>query len=52
MIKNKYTLSRIDDLFNHFHETSMFSKINLRSKYHQLKVKEANVHKTAFKTRY
>ncbi|KAA3462586.1 DNA/RNA polymerases superfamily protein [Gossypium australe] len=45
-VKNKYPLSRIDDL------ASVFSKIDLRSGYHQLKVKEADVHKTAFNTQY
>ncbi|KAG8492934.1 hypothetical protein CXB51_010199 [Gossypium anomalum] len=51
-IKNKYPLSRIDDLFNQFRGAFMFSKIDLHSGYHQLKVKEADVHKTAFRTQY
>ena len=51
-IKNKYPLSRIDDLFDQFHGASVFSKINLRSGYHQLRVKEADVFKTTFRTRY
>ncbi|KAA3483487.1 DNA/RNA polymerases superfamily protein [Gossypium australe] len=51
-IKNKYPLSRIDDLFNQLKGASVFLKINLRSGYHQLKVKEADIHKTAFRTRY
>ncbi|KAG8480574.1 hypothetical protein CXB51_024517 [Gossypium anomalum] len=51
-IKNKYPLSRIDDLFDQFRGAFVFSKIDLQSGYHQLKVKEADVHKTAFRTRY
>ncbi|KAJ9566466.1 hypothetical protein OSB04_002432 [Centaurea solstitialis] len=51
-IKNRYPLPRIDDLFDQLQGAAWFSKIDLRSGYHQLKVKEANVHKTAFRTRY
>ena len=51
-IKNKYSLLRIDDLFDQLQGTSAFSKIDLRSKYHQLRIKESNVPKTAFRTRY
>ena len=50
-IKNKYPLPRIDDLFNQL-RGSYFSKIDLRSGYHQLKVRECNIPKTTFKTRY
>lgn len=51
-IKKKYPLSRIDDLFDQLCEASMFSKIDFRSGYRQLKVKDKDVHKTAFKMRY
>lgn len=43
MVKNRYPLPRIDNLFNQFHGTSIFSKINLLSVYHQLKVKETDM---------
>ena len=51
-IKNKYSLSRIDDLFDQLQGASMFSKIDLRFKYHQLRIKESDVPKTTFKTHY
>jgi hypothetical protein len=51
-IKNKYPLPRIDDLFDQLKEDSIFSKIDLRSGYHQLKVREEDVQKTAIRTRY
>ncbi|KAG8480955.1 hypothetical protein CXB51_025661 [Gossypium anomalum] len=51
-IKNKYRLLRINDLFNQFRGASTFSKIDLRFGYHQLRVKVADLHKTAFRTRY
>ncbi|KAK1424442.1 hypothetical protein QVD17_19772 [Tagetes erecta] len=51
-IKNKYPLPRIDDLFNQMQGASYFSKIDLRSGYHQLKVREDDIPKTAFRTRY
>jgi hypothetical protein len=46
-IKNKYPLPRIDDLFNQLKEASIFCKIDLRFGYHQLKVREEDVQKTA-----
>ncbi|XP_073291016.1 uncharacterized protein [Primulina huaijiensis] len=51
-IKDKYPLPRIDDLFDQLQGAKVFSKIDLRSVYYQLKVREADVSKTAFKTRY
>nr|BAL46523.1 hypothetical protein [Gentiana scabra x Gentiana triflora] len=51
-IKNKYPLPRIDDLFNQLQGKKVFSKIDLRSGYHQLKIKVADRPKTAFSTRY
>ncbi|XP_073119845.1 uncharacterized protein [Henckelia pumila] len=51
-VKNKYPLPRIDDLFDQLQGTSVYSKIDLRSGYHQLRVREEDVSKTAFRTRY
>ena len=51
-VKNKYPLPRIDDLFDQLKCASTFSKIDLRSGYHQLKIKDADVHKLTFKMRY
>lgn len=51
-IKNKYHLPRIDDLFDQLKGAAYFSKIDLRSGYHQLKIKPEDVSKTAFRTRY
>ncbi|GJV53178.1 putative reverse transcriptase domain-containing protein [Tanacetum coccineum] len=51
-IKNRYSLPRIDDLFDHLQGASFFSKIDLRSGYHQLKIREEDIPKTAFRTRY
>ena len=50
--KNKYPIPRIDDLFDQLQGACTFSKINLRSRYHQLKIRAADVPKTAFCTRY
>ena len=51
-IKNKYPIPRIDDLFNQFQRASHFSKIDFRSSYHQLRVRDSDIPKTTFKTRY
>jgi hypothetical protein len=51
-IKNKYPLQRIEDLFDQMKGASVFSKIDLRSGYHQLKIRESDIPKTAFHTRY
>ncbi|XP_016667470.2 uncharacterized protein [Gossypium hirsutum] len=51
-IKNRYPLPRIDDLFDQLKGALVFSKIDLRSGYFQLKVNESDVSKTAFRTRY
>ncbi|GJV37768.1 putative reverse transcriptase domain-containing protein [Tanacetum coccineum] len=52
MVKNRYPLPRIDDLFDQLQGSSVYSKIDLRSGYHQLRVREEDIPKTAFKTRY
>ncbi|GJT19730.1 reverse transcriptase domain-containing protein [Tanacetum coccineum] len=51
-IKNRYLLPRIDDLFDQLQGSSVYSKINLRSGYHQLRVRDEDIPKTAFRTRY
>ena len=51
-VKNKYPLPRIDDLFDQLKGASVFSKIDLRSGYHQLRIKDTDVYKTAFRMWY
>ncbi|GJQ93553.1 putative reverse transcriptase domain-containing protein [Tanacetum coccineum] len=52
IVKNRYPLPRIDDLFDQLQGSSIYSKIDLRSGYHQLRVQEQDISKTAFQTRY
>ncbi|GKF19584.1 putative reverse transcriptase domain-containing protein [Tanacetum coccineum] len=51
-LKNRYPLLRIDELFDQLHGSRVYSKIDLRSGYHQLRVREEDISKTAFRTRY
>ncbi|XP_072997189.1 uncharacterized protein [Typha latifolia] len=51
-VKNRYPLPRIDDLFDQLQGSQVFSKIDLRSGYHQLKIRNEDIAKTAFRTRY
>jgi hypothetical protein len=51
-IKNNYPLPRIDILFDQLAGAKVFSKIDLRSEYHQIKIKPNDIPKTAFSTRY
>jgi hypothetical protein len=51
-IKNKYLLPRIDDLFDQMRGARVFSKIDLRSGYHQMKIRPSDIPKTTFSTRY
>ncbi|GKB01319.1 putative reverse transcriptase domain-containing protein [Tanacetum coccineum] len=51
-VKNHYLLPRIDDLFDQLQGSSVYSKIDLRSSYHQLRVRDEDIPKTDFRTRY
>ena len=52
IVKNKYPLPRIDDLLDQLKDAKYFSKIDLRSGYHQMKIRPEDIPKTAFVTRY
>jgi hypothetical protein len=51
-VKNKYPLPHIEDLFDQMRGARVFSKIDLRSDYHQMKIRPSDIPKTAFSTRY
>ena len=51
-IKNKYPVPKIDDLFDQLQGSSFFSKIDLCSRYHQLRVRDGDIPKTIFRTCY
>ena len=51
-IRNQYPLPRIDELFDQLQGSQAYSKIDLRSRYHQLRMQESDVPKTSFRTRY
>ena len=50
MIKNRYPLPRIDDLFDHLRGARVYSKMDLRAGYHQLRVRDTDIPKTTFRT--
>ena len=50
--KNKYPFPRIDDPFDQMRGAKVFYKTNLRSGYHQVGIKDEDIHKTTFRTRY
>ena len=52
MVKNKYPFPRIDDLFDQMRGAKVFSKIDLRSGYYQVRIKDEDIHKKTFRTRY
>ena len=52
MVKNKYSLPRIDDLFDQLRGAKVFSRIYLRLRYHQLRIENEDISKTTFITRY
>jgi hypothetical protein len=52
IIKNKYLFPRIDDLFDQLKDARIFSNIDLMSRYHQVKIRDEDIIKTTFRTRY
>jgi hypothetical protein len=52
IVKNQYPLPRIDDLFNQLKDAKIFSKIDLKSGYHQVRINDEDINKTTFRTRY
>ena len=52
MIQNRYLLPRIDDLFDQLRGARVYPKIDLRAGYHQLRVRDTDIPKTAFRTRF
>jgi hypothetical protein len=51
-VNNKYPLFRTDDLFDQLRGENIFSNIDMRSRYHQERIKKEDIHKTSFRTRY
>ncbi|KAA0056808.1 ty3-gypsy retrotransposon protein [Cucumis melo var. makuwa] len=51
-VKNRYPLPRIDDLFDQLQGATIFSKIDLRARHHQLRIRDSDIPKTAFRSRY
>ena len=51
-VKNKYPIPRIDELLDRLHGSNIFTKIDLRSRYYQITVKESHIPKITFRTRY
>jgi hypothetical protein len=51
-VKNRYPLLRIDDLFDQLQGATVFLKIDLRTGYYQLRIRQDDIEKTAFRTRY
>jgi hypothetical protein len=52
IVKNKYHLRRIDDIFDQLKDANIFSNIDIRSGYHHVRIKEEDINKTSFRTRY
>ncbi|KAL0560520.1 hypothetical protein IC582_000925 [Cucumis melo] len=51
-VKNRYPLPKIDDLFDQLQRATIFSKIDLRSSYHQLRIRDSDIPKTYFRSKY